>query len=63
MEYKIKQFREEKRMTQQELANKSGVSRAVICGLESGSLKVTTTATLIKIASALEKKVSDIFLS
>ena len=45
-----------------ELAEKAGVSRATICGLESGSISVTTTETLMKIASALGKKVSDIFL-
>ena len=62
MEYKIKAIREEMRMSQQELAVKSGVSRATISGLESGTLTVTTTETLIKIAKALGKKVSDIFL-
>lgn len=62
MRYKIKDYREEMRMSQQELASKSGVSRATISGLESGSVVVTTTETLIKIAAALEKRVSDIFL-
>lgn len=62
MEYKIKAFREELRMSQQELALKSGVSRATISGLESGAITVTTTETLVKIASALGKRVSDIFL-
>lgn len=62
MEYKIKTYREQMRMSQQELAALSGVSRATISGLESGTLTVTTTETLIKIAKALDKKVSDIFL-
>lgn len=62
MKYKIKAFREQMRMSQQELAALSGVSRATISGLESGTLTVTTTETLIKIAKALGKKVSDIFL-
>lgn len=62
MRYKIKDYREKMRMSQQELASKSGVSRATISGLESGSVVVTTTETLIKIAAALEKRVSDIFL-
>ena len=47
-------------MTQEDLATKSGVSRATISGLESGSITVTTTETLRKIASALEVKVSDL---
>lgn len=50
-------------MSQQELAEKSGVSRATISGLENGSITVTTTETLLKIARALESRVSDIFLS
>lgn len=62
MRFKIKEFREEKRLSQQELAAKSGVSRATISGLENGAVVVTTTETLIKIARALEKRVSDIFL-
>lgn len=62
MQYKIKQFREELGMSQIQLAEKAKVSRAIISGLETGSTTVTTTETLMKIANALEKKVSDIFL-
>ncbi len=63
MEYKIREIRKELGMSQEELSEKSGVSRAIISGLESGSITVTTTLTLMKIAKALDKKVSDIFLS
>ena len=56
----LRQLRTEKGMTQEDLATKSGVSRATISGLESGSITVTTTETLRKIASALEVKVSDL---
>lgn len=62
MEYKIKRYREEQKISQAELAVKSKVSRAIISGLESGTIKVTTTETLSKIANALGKKVSDILL-
>ena len=62
MQYKIKEYREELRMSQVELAEKSKVSRSIISGLESGAVTVTTTDTLSKIAKALEKRVSDIFL-
>lgn len=60
--YKIKDARAELKMSQEELAKKAGVSRQTISGLESGACTVTTTATLIKIAHALGKNVSDIFL-
>lgn len=62
MTYKIKECREEIKMSQEELSRKSGVSRAIISGLESGRTLVTTTDTLIKIANALHKQVGDIFL-
>lgn len=62
MEYKIREIREALKMSQEELAEKSGVSRTIISGLETGSIKVTTTRTLIKIATALDRKVSEIFL-
>lgn len=61
MAYKVKYFREKKKMTQEELSEKSGVSRAIISRLESGEEVVTTTETLIKIATALNCKVGDIF--
>lgn len=62
MQYKIKECREKLKMSQVELSEKSKVSRTIISGLESGSISVTTTDTLSKIADALGKKVSDIFL-
>lgn len=63
MEFRIRNYREEMRLTQGELAKKAGVSRATLSGLENGTVTVTTTETLIKIANALGKKVSDIFLA
>jgi len=59
--YKIKEIREELGLSQDALAKKSGVSRTIISGLESGSVKETSTKTLSKIARALNKNVSDIF--
>lgn len=61
MGYKIKECREAMKISQEELSKRSGVSRTIISGLESGSISVTTTETLLKIARALDKKVSDIF--
>lgn len=62
MGYRIKEFREEQKMSQEELSERSKVSRTIISGLESGSINVTTTGTLLKIAGALGKKVNEIFL-
>lgn len=62
MVYKVKEIREELGLSQKVLSQKSGVSRTIISGLESGKIKETSTTTLSKIADALGKKVSDIFL-
>lgn len=62
MAYRIKEARIAQNLTQEALAKKSGVSRATISGLENGYIATTTTATLRKLAFALGKKVSDIFL-
>lgn len=61
MIFKIKEIREKKKMSQEELALKSGVSRTIISNLESGNIINTTASTISKIAKALEVKVSDIF--
>ena len=61
MGFRIREVREEIGMTQMELSERSGVSRSIINGLESGRTKVTTTETLLKIARAMNKKVSEIF--
>lgn len=59
---KIAEARKKKSISQEELAKKSGISRATISGLESGRITITTTDTLKKIADALGEKVGDIFL-
>lgn len=62
--YKVKEYRKKKKWSQELLAEKSGVSRATIASLEAPDSEITTTtSTLIKIATALECRVSDIFLS
>ncbi|MBC5723603.1 MULTISPECIES: helix-turn-helix domain-containing protein [Eubacteriales] len=62
MKLDIKRIRKEKGISQEELAEKSGVSRPTISNLENNPDAVTTTDTLQKIALALDVKVSD-FLS
>lgn len=61
MAYKIKEAREAKKMTQEELAEASGISRTIIVALESGVQRNTTTDTLLKIARALGTTVDKIF--
>lgn len=63
MPFKVKQKRIEQKITQEELAEKSGISRATISALENGHLKKTTTDTLLKLAAALNCSPSDIFLA
>ena len=62
MGYRIKELREKKRLTQEELAEKSGVSRTTISNLENESNKTVNTRTLSKIASALGVKLESLFL-
>jgi transcriptional regulator with XRE-family HTH domain len=62
MIYKVKECREEMGISQEELSKRANVSRAIISGIESGRTTTTTTDTLCKIAKALGKSVSDIFL-
>ena len=50
---KIKELREKAHLTQQELADLSGLSRATIVTLENSNGCNTTTNTLAKVARAL----------
>ena len=60
--YKLKEVRESVGLSQEKLAEKSGVSRTTISLLESGKEgTTTTTGTLLKLASALNCTVGDIF--
>lgn len=59
--YKLKEVREEKRMTQEELAEKSGVSRPTIVALETGKTTDVKMSTLQKLASAMDTTVQEIF--
>lgn len=58
---KIKEVRQRVKMTQKELASKSGVSRTIISKLEQNAVQATTTKTLSKIARALGVTVDEIF--
>lgn len=61
MGYKIKEKREAMKMTQEELAQKSGVCRTTISNLENGTERATSSKTLLKLARALDTTVDQIF--
>lgn len=61
MGYKIKEFREKIKMSQEELSEKSGVCRTTISALENGTSRATSTKTLLKLAQALGTTVDRIF--
>lgn len=61
MGFKIRECRNEINMSQEELSKRSGVSRTIISGLENGTITVTTTETLLRIARAMNKKDVDNF--
>jgi transcriptional regulator with XRE-family HTH domain len=61
--YKIKELREKLNMTQEELAEKSGISRATISMLENDVTKEVMTSTLRALADALETTVTDLFFA
>ena len=60
---KIKEYREALKMTQEDLAEKSGISRGTISALENGTARNTTSKTLIQIAQALDATVEQIFFA
>lgn len=61
MQLNIRRLRIQKRLSQEELARISGVSRPTISTLETNPNAITTTETLQKIAMALGVRVSDFF--
>lgn len=60
---KIREYRKKKKMTQTELAKKSGVSRVTISQLENGLERNTSSSTLLALAKALDSTVDQIFFS
>jgi putative transcriptional regulator len=60
MENKIRVARAERRLTQQQLADQTGVSRQTINAIESGKF-VPSTIVAMKIARVFERPVEEIF--
>lgn len=61
MKNRLKEFRDEKKWSQEELAEKSDVSRNTISSIETGVNTNVTYDVMKKIADALNKKVAEIF--
>lgn len=61
MQYRIREIRESRGISQTELADKAGVTRATIWKLETGEDEVTTTKTLLKISEALGVDAKELF--
>lgn len=62
LENRLKEVRESKKISQNMLAEISGVSRTVINQIENGKRNNLAVGTMIKLADALECSVLDIFL-
>lgn len=62
MKNKVKEYRVEQNLTQEELAKKANVSRYLISRIENGDDVNVTKNTMLSIAEALSSNVSDIFL-
>lgn len=62
MRFAVKEMREKKGITQEQLAEISGVARATISKLETNGTDVCNTQTLTKLADALDAPVSALFV-
>lgn len=61
MKNRLKEERENKSLSQEDLSRLSGVSRTTISDIETGKKVVVTNITLEKLANALGKKITKIF--
>lgn len=58
---KVRYYRELKKMSQEQLASASGVSRQTISALENSENYDVKVGTMIAISDALKEKVQDVF--
>ena len=62
MKCRVKEIREQKKMSQEELERKSGISRQTISAIENDRIRGNVRAgTLLALASALETTLDDLF--
>ena len=63
MGYRLKEIREEKGITQEELEKKSGVSRQTISAIENNDAYQAKVGTLMALAKAMDTTVDNLFFS
>ena len=63
MGYRLKEIREEKGITQEQLEEKSGVSRQTISAIENNENYQAKVGTLVALANALETTVDNLFFA
>ena len=61
MGYRVKEIREQKKMTQEELEQKSGISRQTISAIENNRAENVMVGTLKALAGALETTIDNLF--
>lgn len=61
MKYRVKELRTDKNLTQEQLAELTGISRQSISNIETGNYKDINGSTLMSIAKALNCKTDDLF--
>ncbi len=60
MGYKIKEYRLLRKLTQGELAERAGVTRATICNIENGTQRDVKAGNLKRIAEALGVEMAEL---
>lgn len=58
----LSEVRKDKGLTQEELAEKSGISRVTIANIERGAVTNLKISTMLNLANALNSTVEEIFL-
>lgn len=61
MKLAVRQCREKKKMSQEELAKRSGISRQTISSIENGAFGSVLMSTLMALANALDVDVQNLF--
>lgn len=61
MRFAVKEWREKIGMSQEELAQKSGISRQTISAIENGACDSVKTGTLLSIANALDTTADQLY--